>query len=223
MQHDSHRGDGTGWVGTQGGSRWASIGATRCVRLALVVAWMSAAATVASGQHVIELRGAPDSEYRFVDWSYAFPNGVVTDVFYVGVPGSNEFNVGGGYAIKRGAVVITPLVYFVVGKEGGQRGVKAALLVQVDSHGWKLGSFLGHFARSSGEVGNYQVLDTLDVTRVVKKRWEVGLQAGFCRMGGNWNPQVGPLVKLDDKHGAWAASYRFGPQREFRVGRVIAF
>lgn len=180
-------------------------------------------AATAGAQHLLEVRGAPDSKYRFVDWNYTFANGFVTDVFYVGVPGSNELNVGGGYAIKRGAVVITPLVYAVIGKEGGERGVKVALLVMADKNGWKVASFLGNFSPVSGEVGVYQVLDTLDVTRVIAKRWEVGLQSGFFKSGDAWNPQVGPLVKLNDKHGAWAASYRFGPQHEFRLGRVFAF
>jgi hypothetical protein len=195
----------------------------RAAILLLVLAFAVGVAATAGAQHLVELRGAPDSEYRFVDWSYTFANGLVSDVFYVGVPGSNELNIGGGYAIKRGAVVITPLVYAVIGKEGGQRGLKVAALVQVDSHGWKVSSFVGGFVSVSGDVGAYQVLDTLDLTRAIDKRWEVGVQAGFFKSGGAWNPQVGPLVKLDDPYGAWAMSYRFGPQREFRVGRVLVF
>jgi len=176
----------------------------------------------AAAQHMIEVRGA-DTKYRYADWNYTFANGAVVDVFYVGVPGSNEFNLGGGYAIKRGCLVLTPLVYAVIGKEGGQRGAKVALLVSVDKAGWKLVSFLGDYIPGSGEVASYQVLDTLDITRAIGKRWDVGLQSGFFRTGGAWNPQVGPLVKLNDRHGAWAASYRFGPQNEFRLGRVLTF
>jgi hypothetical protein len=162
----------------------------------------------AVGQHMLEVRGA-DTKYRYADWNYTWSNGVVADLFYVGVPGSNEFNIGGGYAIKRGPLVITPLIYAVIGKEGGQRGVKVAVLVAIDKNGWKLLSFLGDYI--------------LDFTRAVGKRWEIGVQSGFFRSGGAWNPQVGPLVKLNDRHGAWAASYRFGPQAEFRVGRVLTF
>jgi hypothetical protein len=200
-----------------GARRWPSA---ICIPLVLALAIGTAAA--ADAQHLIEVRGA-DTEYRYVDWSYSFANGLVSDLFYVGVPGSNELNIGGGYSIKRGAVVITPLVYAVIGKEGGQRGVKVALLIQVDSHGWKVASFLGDFISVSGDVGTYQVLDTLDLTRAFGKRWEVGVQAGFFKSGDEWNPQVGPLVKLGDRLGAWAASYRFGPQPEFRVGRVFVF
>jgi hypothetical protein len=177
---------------------------------------------IAAGQHMVEVRGA-DTKYRYADWNYSCAKGAVADVFYVGVPGSNEFNVGGGYAFKHGGLVVTPLVYGVVGKEGGQRGVKLALLVSVDKGGWKLLAFLGDYIPVSGDVESYQVLDTLDLTRVIGKRWEVGVQAGFFRASGSWNPQVGPLVKLNDRFGAWAVSYRFGPDNEFRAGRVLTF
>jgi hypothetical protein len=175
-----------------------------------------------AAQHVVEVRGA-DTKYRYVDWNYTFTSGPVVDVFYVGVPGSNELNVGGGCAIKTGGLVLVPLLYAVIGHEGGQRGAKVALLALVDRAGWKAAGFLGAYIPGAGDVASYQVLDTLDVTRAVGKRWEVGAQAGFFRTGESWNPQVGPLVKLNDRHGAWAVSYRFGPEDEFRVGRVLTF
>ncbi len=175
-----------------------------------------------AAQNVVEIRIA-DTKYRYADWDYSFSNGAVIDLFYVGVPGSNEFNLGGGYAIKRGAFVVSPLAYLVIGKEGGQRGVKLAVHVSVDRAGWKVLGFLGDYIPASGDVDSYQVLDTLDITRSLGKRWEAGLQSGFFRTGGTWSPQVGPLVKLNDRHGAWAASYRFGPENELRVGRVLTF
>ena len=67
------------------------------------------------------------------------------------------------------------------------------------------------------------MLDTLDATRTFGRHWEAGVQAGFFRTGGAWNTQVGPLLKLNDRLGAWAASYRFGAENEFRVGRVLTF
>jgi hypothetical protein len=173
-------------------------------------------------QQLVELRLA-DTRYRYVDWNYTWKSAAVVDVFYIGVPGSNELNVGGGYAIRSGRLVLTPLVYAVIGKEDSQRGVKVAVLASFEKDGWKLLSFLGAYARASGAVRPYQVLDTLDVTRTFAARWEAGVQSGFFRTGGAWNPQVGPLLKLNDGHGAWAISYRFGPQREFRVGRVLTF
>ena len=176
----------------------------------------------AIAQNLVEVRGA-DTKYRYVDWSYTWKSAGVVDVFYIGVPGSNELNLGGGYAFKRGRLVLTPLVYAVIGKEDSQRGVKFAVLASFEKDGWKLLSFLGAYARASGAVRPYQVLDTLDVTRTFAARWEAGVQSGFFRAGGAWNPQVGPLLKLNDRRGAWAVSYRFGPQREFRVGRVLTF
>lgn len=176
----------------------------------------------AAAQHLVEVRGA-DTEYRYADWNYTWANGLIFDVFYVGVPGSNELNLGGGYAIKRGSLVVTPLVYAVVGKEDSQRGVKVALLVSFDRSGWKVLSFVGHYVDVSGEVDAYDVLDTLDVTRTIGVHWEAGIQSGFFHAGGDWDPQIGPLVKLNDRLGAWAVSYRFGPRPEFRASRVLVF
>ena len=175
-----------------------------------------------AAQVVAEVRVA-DTRYRFVDVSVTGANGVVFDVFYVGVPGSNELNAGVGYAFKRNALTLTPLLYAVAGKEDGQRGVKAALLAAYEKDGWKFGSFLGAFLPSSGSVDSYQVLDTADLTRTIGRGWELGIQSGFFRTGGAWNTQIGPMVKLNDARGSWAASYRFGHEREFRVGRVFVF
>jgi len=192
----------------------------------VIFAFMSAALLLGvrdtAGQVVAEVRLA-DTRYRFVDVSFTRKNGVVFDCFYVGVPGSNELNAGGGYAFKRNALTLTPLLYAVIGKEGGERGVKTALLAAYERDGWKFVSFLGAFVRTSGSTDSYQVLDTADLTRVLGRRWELGLQAGFFRSGGAWNAQAGPLLKLNDARGAWAASYRFGQQKEFRVGRVLVF
>ena len=178
--------------------------------------------STAAAQNLIEARVA-DTEYRYVDGNATFKNGAVVDVFYIGVPGSNEFNLGGGYVFKRGSLTLTPLLYFVVGKEESQRGVKAALLAAFDKNGWKLLSFIGHYAPISGSVESYQVLDTLDFTRTIGAHWEAGVQAGFFHAEGAWNTQIGPVVKLNDRLGAWAVSYRFGDQNEFRVGRVLVF
>jgi hypothetical protein len=179
-------------------------------------------AAQAAAQNLVEVRLA-DSKYRYADWDYTFANGFVADAFYVGVPGSNEFNVGGGYAIKRGPVVLTPLVYAVFGKEDSQAGIKVALLASFEKRGWKAVAFVGDYIPVSGGVDAYQVLDTLDVTRVFAGCWEAGVQAGFFRVDSAWNTQVGPLIKRNDRLGAWAVSYRFGNTNEFRVGRVLTF
>ncbi len=172
-------------------------------------------------QHYLEGRVA-SSEYRYFDWNYTFSNSAIVDVFYVGVPDSNEFNMGGGYGFKPDpSLTIAPMAYAVIGKEAGQRGVKLALMVMLDKEGWKINSFLGHFIPIAGDVGNYQVLDTLDVSRVVHEPFEVGLSNGFFHAGGKWNPQIGPLFKLNDRFGSWYVSCRFGPQNELRFSRTF--
>jgi hypothetical protein len=174
-------------------------------------------------QHSLEGRIA-DTEYRYFDWNYTFSNSALVDVFYVGVPGSNEFDLGGGYGFKpKPSLMIAPLAYAVIGKEGGQRGVKIALLVVFEKRGWKVNSFFGQFLRIAGDVGRYQVLDTLDASRVVHGPFEIGISSGFFHAGGEWNPQVGPLFKLNDRFGAWYVSYRFGPESELRFSRSFVF
>ena len=87
------------------------------------------AARQCPAQHYVEARGA-STEYRYLDWNYTFPNSAMMDVFYVGVPGSNEFNLGGGYGFKpKPSLMIAPLAYAAIGKEYGERGVKIAMLV----------------------------------------------------------------------------------------------
>lgn len=174
-------------------------------------------------QHYLEVRGA-STKYRYFDWNYTFSNSVLADAFYVGVPGSNEFNLGGGYGFKpTPSLMIAPMAYGVIGKEAGQRGVKGALLIMFEKNGWKANSFLGHFERFAGDVGDYQVLDTLDISRVVHGPIEVGFSSGFFHAGGTWNPQNGPLFKLNDELGSWYVSMRFGPQNELRFARTFLF
>ncbi len=176
----------------------------------------------AEAEDLIEIRYA-DTHYRYADWLHTFHNSAVVDVFYDGVPGFNEFNFGGGYALKLKKVTAIPLLYFVAGKEASQRGLRLGLLATFEIEGWKLVSYLSHYFPISGDVSQYQCLDTLDFTRVISKRWELGIQNGFFHSEGKWNPQVGPIVKRNDRYGGWALSYRFGPQRELRAARVFAF
>ena len=190
-------------------------------RLPVLAAFLLAGVP-AFAQNYLEFRGA-DTKYRFADWSYTFKNSAVVDVFYVGVPGSNEFNVGGGYAFRKGRLSVTPLAYAVLAKESRQRGIKLAVLVAFEKDGWKLNSFLGHFAPITGDVPQYQVLDTLDFTRSFAGRWEAGVSTGFFRVDGAWDPQTGPVVKRNDRYGSWALSWRFGPRNELRAVRVLAF
>lgn len=192
------------------------------MNMRLLIGGLVLSACSLSAQTIVEARVA-NSHYRFLDVSYNAKSGAVLDGFYVGVPGSNELNLGGGYTFKQKALSLTPLLYAVAGKEGGERGVKVAVLAAVDSNGWKLNAFAGAFLRVSGSTDSYQVLDTLDLTRALTQKWELGVQSGFFHAAGDWNMQVGPLLKLNDARGAWAASYRWGHPKEFRIGRVLVF
>lgn len=174
-----------------------------------------------AGQAVAEARIA-DTRYRFVDVRYTRTNGVVLGGFYVGVPGNDEINAGAGYAFKRNALTLTPMLYAVIGREGEDGGLKVALLATYERTGWKFVSFLGAFVPTSGTTASYLVLDTADLTRTIGK-WELGLQAGFFRSGESWDMQLDPLLKFNDAHGAWAVSSRLGEERVIRVGRVFVF
>ena len=188
----------------------------------LVLVTISILCARAEAQNFFEVRVA-DTTYRYADWLYTFRNSAIIDIFYDGVPGSNEFNFGGGYGFKIRRLTVSPLLYATIGKEASQRGIRIGCLVTFDKDGWKLISYLSHFAPLSGGVSHYQSLDTLDFTRVMARRWEFGVQNGFFHSEGKWNPQIGPLVKLNDRYGATSASYRFGPQREFRLSRTLTF
>jgi len=187
----------------------------------VLVVWLAGCQALA--QSTVEVRGA-DSKYRYADWTFPVYRSFMLDLFYVGVPGSNEFNLGGGYGFKpRPSLTIAPLAYAVIGKEGGQRGLKVAVLVVLEKARWKANVFLAHLAPVRGTVSRYQVLDTGDVTRTIYGAWEAGMSAGFFHADTKWNPQVGPLLKRNDRLGSWGLSYRFGPQRELRVTRVVVF
>ena len=190
------------------------------LKVTLLLAFWAAGAQ-GHAQHYFEVRGA-DTKYRYFDWNYSFSNSAIVDLFYVGVPGSNEFNLGGGYGFKPAStLLIAPLAYAVIGKEAGQRGIKLALLVAFEQNGWKVNSFLAHYARIAGDVERYQVLDTLDASKLFARRFEAGISSGFFHAGGTWNPQVGPLFKVNDRLGSWFVSYRLGPQRELRFARTF--
>lgn len=179
------------------------------------------ATSSASAQHYLEARVA-DPKYRYFDWNYTFPGSAIVDGFYVGVTGSDEFNLGGGYGFEpSGSWHIAPLAYAVFANEGDQRGVKLAVLASFDGHGFKASAFLAHFERVSGDVASYQVLDTLDATRMLGAHLELGISGGFFHAGSEWNPLLGPLVRWNDRSGYWAVSYRFGEEDEIRAGRVF--
>ena len=145
----------------------------RLLVTSLVACCATAYAGYVEAQTTMEARGS-NSKYRFVDVSHAFKNNVVFDALYIGVPGSNEVFVGGGYQFKPAKwLTISPLLYGGIARENHERGVKVAVLALVDTGSWRSAAYIAQFAPVAGEAKRYFLCDSLDVTRVVKS-WEVG-------------------------------------------------
>ena len=180
-------------------------------------------APAAAAQTVVELRGAT-TEYRFVDLNHTFKNGVFLDLLYLGSETSNELYAGGGWSWKPSqGVTLTPIVYGVFGKEGDEKGVALCASVFVDRGGWRVLGFGGQFLRASGDVPDYTFLDSLDVTRVIAKRWELGVSGGFLKSGDAWNELIGGTLKFNDRLGATAVAVRGGYTTELRLIRTFVF
>ncbi len=174
-------------------------------------------------QTVVELRGAT-TEYRFVDLNRTFKSGLFLDLLYLGAKGSNELYAGAGWSWKPAqGVTLTPIFYGVAAKENHERGIALCGSVFVDRGGWRVLGFGGRFLRISGDVPAYTFLDSLDVTRVLAGKWELGASAGFLRIGEDWNELVGGTLKLNDKRGATAVAVRGGYTNELRVIRTFVF
>jgi hypothetical protein len=190
------------------------------LRPAVLLALLPASA---AAQTLVELRGAT-TEYRFVDVNHTFRSGLWLDLLYLGAPGSNELYAGGGWAYRpaRG-VTLMPILYAIAAKENRERGFSLSASVVVDRGGWRVLGFGGHFFRLSGDTPDYDFLDSLDVTRVVAGRWEVGVSAGFLHIGKDWNGLIGGTVKLNDARGTTALAVRGGYRGELRLIRTFTF
>lgn len=114
------------------------------------------------------------------------------------------------------------MLYSVVGSNG-QVGAMLAALPSVQYKRVKANAFVGLFLPASGQVHRYIVVDSLDTTIALNKRFEVGGSLGLFLQDGSTNPQIGPVLKINDKHGSWAISYRTGTGRELRVTRTFSF
>jgi hypothetical protein len=180
-------------------------------------------AVPAAAQTVLELRGST-TRYRFVDLNHTFAGGLMLDALYLGVPGQNELYLGAGYAWKlaRGLTVI-PLLYFVAGREQGERAIAPCVYVLADAGPWKAVAFAGRVARVSGGVATYDFADSIDVTRKAVGRWDAGVSSSIYRLDSGWSHQTGPLLRRTDARGAWSLALRFGSDRELRLVRVLSF
>lgn len=195
---------------------------------ALIVAGLALTPAEALAQaapaNYLELRAAhsADGLYRYVEYSRFFQRGAVVDIVYFGVPGQNELYVGAGYQLKATkTLTVTPLVYGVVGKENGERGVALGVFVLGTVRDWSVYSFLGYFEPLAGTVSRYLFLDSLDISRKVG-RWELGVSTGMFHAAGDWSYLAGPVIIRDDKRGAWRVSLRGGSTVEIRLARTLA-
>ena len=178
---------------------------------------------VVHAQTAVELRGST-TRYRFVDLNHSFARGLFLDLLYLGAPGSNELYAGGGWSFKPAqGVTLTPIVYGVGAHENDERGLALCASLFVDRGGWRALGFGGRFLRAKGGVPDYDFLDSLDITRVIARRWELGVSAGFLHVGQDWNQLIGGTLKLNDKRGATALSLRGGHKTELRLIRTLAF
>ena len=194
--------------------------------LTVVVCAEEGSAFAQSSHHnYVELRGAVTRNglYRYAEFSRAFRNKAVLDVLYIGNPGQNEFYGGLGYQLSATpSLAVTPLLYGVIGKENGERGVALGAFVSGTAGQWSVYSFLGHFRPIEGSVPAYTFLDSFDVSRKVQA-WEFGLSTGFFYLDETWNPQVGPVAIRNDHAGAWRFYIRGGTNFEGRLGRTFSF
>lgn len=189
----------------------------------LLMVVMALASTL-QADDFIEGRISSHNEYRYADWSHSFQNKLVTDVYYIGVPGNNEADACLGYSLPTfSGITITPFLCGTIAKEDKEAGVKSVAMVSFEKGKFKADAYYGHFTPLRGNVSSYDVLDAGNLTYAVSKRWEVGVSTGFFRQYGKWNPLLGPLVRRNDPLGFWAVSYRLGPASELRFSRTLTF
>jgi hypothetical protein len=201
--------------------------AARWIVLGLVLAAAEALADEAAPPppNYLELRGgwSEPGLYRYAEYARPLRGALVFDAVYLGVPGQNELYLGAGYALKVApTLTVTPLLYGVVGKENGERGLALGLSVLGAVREWSVYTFVGYFEPLAGDVARYLFVDTLDVARKLG-RFELGASAGVFVTGGTCTCVAGPVLVRNDRLGAWRASARAGSTFEVRLVRSFAF
>lgn len=177
---------------------------------------------ITKADDLIELRVTSQGEYRYADWSHSFKNKLATDVYYIGVPGNNEFSACLGYSLPIfHGISATPFFCVVVAKEDKEAGVKTAAVVAWQKGKWQADAYVAHFTPLRGQVSPYDLLDDGNLTRNLGKGFELGVSTGYFRQDGKWNPLAGPMVRRNDKLGAFGVSCRLGPNNEIRFIRTF--
>lgn len=194
------------------------------ILLSLVVVLFAALTCVS--QDFVEVRGGITKDgltYRYIDYNHTFKNGVVVDIVHYGAPGQNELWVGGGYNAKSEQFSAVFAAYAVIGKENKQFGLGLATFGGGKVKKANLTYQVYGFVPAKGSVKKYISLDTLDVTKSVGKRYEIGGSVGAFSGGGTTTGTVGPIFKINDKLGVTSLSVRVGSFTELRFGRTFAW
>jgi hypothetical protein len=167
------------------------------VRFAVVAA-LAAAGPPAAAQTEVEIR-ASSAEYRVLDVSYGFENGLVLDAFYAGEEGLALVHAGAGYDFgsdERTSVI--PFLYGVRGTGYDRRGATLGLYLSLDRGRWRTVAFLGHFFRTDGDLPDCSFVDSLDLTRTFG-RWELGISASAYRFAVEPDVAAESAVRRNDR------------------------
>lgn len=178
-----------------------------------------------SAENFVELRGAQNG-YRYLLADHYLRQNLYVELFYVGLPGSDELNFGIGYRLIAGeSLTLQPIFYAatVNVQHKKQRGAKVGVYASYQYNKWNINGFLGYFIPFHKHSNNYLVLDSLDLKRTLTKKWNLGATTEFFLQGGKWNPLVGPMLERTDKRGGWRINFLFGSAVQFRLIRSFNF
>ncbi len=193
------------------------------VILVVVAAVTTAFAQSEEKANYVEVRGGYPY-YEYEEYSRRLGKGFIASFVHVKEEGEHEFSLGIGKSFNyKEALVVTPIVFATFGSHG-QKGITVGTYVEAEKDKWKARAYISRFINVSGKTEPYTSMDIGDVTRAVSKRYDIGLSTTFFCQHSECDVKTGPLVRRNDKLGAWEVSYRFGKEtNEFRVSRTFSF
>lgn len=162
------------------------------------------------------------NQYRTVDWTRQWDEHFVTDLNYLGTKTNNEMCAGVGYILKPvNSLTFIPFAYFVLGTDGQELGLGFGGVVSFSARKWR-GSFnVNHFFPLHGSVENYNISDASTLTRAISKNWETGVMFSIFQQASTHLVFSGPLIRRNDKLGAWTISFEAGSQNQVRLQRTF--